>query len=186
MILTLIHSALAGSYPDPRDPHVQATVDVMDDGVIRRTGAGFHVGFDMTGPNPGLAARFDFGHRVSVEGVVFGAAPTADRLQWTGGGSIGVDLAPMRLQLGTQGTLDLRMGVGARATGGGGGSLTGGGLDLGGWGSGVLQYSPDGSWSFYGGLMALETTPRGVPTGPGTGPVPIEIVPNAGVRFRIE
>lgn len=183
MLLSLLVTALAASFPDDGVPHAEATVDVVDDGAARRVAGAMHVGFDLTGPSPGLAARFDFGHRVSVEGLVFAGAPGPERLSWTGGGSIGLHVAPVRVHLGTRGTLDLKLGVGARATAAGGGSMTGGGFDLGGWGSGLLELAPDGTWSLYGGLLAVD--PRGVDPAVNAGPGPV-ILPTAGVRFKLD
>ncbi|MCB9673613.1 MAG: hypothetical protein H6737_00770 [Alphaproteobacteria bacterium] len=164
---------LAAAFAD--GPTVTATLDTEEVDGRKNLDTALHVGLDLRGLDPGLSGRFDLGHRVSVEGVVFAGIPTADRLKWTGGATLGLEVAPLRIQLGTHGSLDFRIGAGGMVKGATMASVEGAGLDLSEWAAGTLVLSPNGAWSFYGGLMASDMV-SGQPT----------VEPKAGVRFKLD
>lgn len=169
----MLYSLIAAAFGQSPST-ASAVVDVTNDGQNRKVDTAFHVGLDVTGSNPGIAGRFDMGHRLSVEGIVSaGVVPQAQALKWTGGASIGIHVAPIRVKLGTQASVDLRLGAGLKALSTGVAEFEGPGWDLGSWASGTLNVSPDGTWSLYGGAVAqdLDTAPT--------------VVPEAGVRFKI-
>lgn len=167
MLFSLIASAFAADTP-------VATVQVRSDGDKREIDAAFNLGFELQGVDPGISARFDIGQRMTVAGVVSAGLPLADQIQWTGGASLGLEVAPIRVQLGSTGSLDFRVGVGGKATGAGGLSVEGGGFDLVEWAAGTLLLSPNGKWALYGGVVAEDVLDDEV-----------EILPRTGVSFRL-
>ncbi|MEZ4323351.1 MAG: hypothetical protein R3F61_38155 [Myxococcota bacterium] len=170
MILSLLAAAFADG------PTAQATYDSEIVDGRRNVDTAFHVGLDMRGIDPGFGARLDLGHRVSVEGVVMAGLPTADRVKWTGGASLGLELAPLHVQIGTHGALDFRVGVGGTLTGNATAKANGGGFDLAEWAAGTLHISPNGTWSFYGGVLASDVVSGD----------PVQVMPRTGVRFRLD
>ncbi|MCA9569360.1 MAG: hypothetical protein KC656_16045 [Myxococcales bacterium] len=169
MLLSLLQAALANT------PLVSGAYDVTTVDGRTHVDTGVHVGLDLMGYKPGFGARFDIAHRVAVEGRVVAGVPVAEGLKWTGGGTLGVHLAPLRLELGAGGGLDLRVGVGARLTTTGGGELTGTPWSLGSWLSSTVEVSPDGRWTLFGGAVAQDAL-EGRP----------HIEPTAGVRVRLD
>lgn len=175
----MIYSLIAAAFG--QTPTTTATVDIERDGDRRKIDTAVHVGLNLTGTDPGVTGRFDFGHRVSVEGVVFGAVPTADALKWTGGASIGIQVAPLRLRLGTHGSVDLRLGAGLKAKGNGLVQLEGPGWDLGSWASGTLHVSPDGTWSLYGGGCGRRSRSRSRRSARSRGALQAPLMPSKGI-----
>jgi len=169
MILSLLTYAFAGG------PAATATFESETIGDRKNVDGAVHLGLDLRGINPGLGARFDLGHRVSVDGIVFAGAPTADRVQWTGGVSLGFEIAAVKIQLGTHGSLDFGLGLGGMLTGSGLAKLEGGPFDVAEWASGTLQISPNGMWSVYAGVLGSDFSSTDA-----------EVVPTAGVRFRLD
>lgn len=169
MLLSLLNLALASA------PTFTSSTDVHTDRGRQRIDTDLHIGLDLTGWQPGLGARFDIGHRFSVEGKVYGGIPMADELSWTGGSSVGLHVAPLHVELGAGGELDLSLGVGARAGGRLGGDLQGAPWDLDGWLSTTLEVSPDGRWTLFGGLLATDLTEQR-PT----------LLPTAGLRVKLD
>lgn len=168
MISSLLAIAFGAETPD-----ATGSIEIGN----RSSAGAFHVGFDWVGASPGVGARLDLGHRVAVEaGGTFGLP---DAMRWSGGASIGLSVAPIRVQLATRGSLDLRVGAGVSGRFGGGGTWMGGGLDLGRWASAALSLSPDGAWSVQTGIVAVDQ-------GGAFGEPKIEVVPSAGVRFRLD
>lgn len=156
------------------DTAADAVLDVVQEGERRTIDAAAHLGVDLSGLRPGLSGRLDLGHRVAVDGVVYTGVPIAEGMKWTGGASLGLSLAPVKIHFGSRGTVDLRVGVGGRAQTTTGMSLQLGDLDWSAWTSGTLEISPDGRWTFYGGLLAdqLEEKPT--------------LAPMGGVRVRLD
>lgn len=156
------------------DTATDAVIGVVEEGERRTVRAAAHLGVDLSGLRPGLTGRLDLGQRVAVDGVVYTGVPIADGMKWTGGASLGLSLAPIKVRLGSKGSVDLRVGVGGRAQTTTGMTVSLGGLDWSAWTSGTFELSPDGRWTFYGGLLAdqLEDEPALQPTG--------------GVRVRLD
>jgi hypothetical protein len=160
------------------DADVSGTYILQRDGDRRKASGALHLGMELRGVDPGVAARFDLGQRVSVEGSVFAGIPRAESLKWTGGASLGLELAPMRLQLGSKGSLDFRVGAGGVFTSKSHVHLEAGGFEWSEWVAGTLQLSPNGSWSIYAGLLATDVVPA-------TGDAPT-LQPRTGVRFKLD
>jgi hypothetical protein len=162
MLTTLLSVALANS-------PLSATWSVEEDGEHARVASSVHLGLDLTGWRPGLGARLDLGQRVAVEGRVSGGLPLADGLSWTGGGRLGVVVAPIEVELGSSGSLAVHLGTGLQAETKIGGNARGP-WTLGGWLSSTLELSPDGRWTLFGGIVADDEG---------------DVVPTAGVRVRL-
>ena len=156
------------------DHAADAVLAAVDEGERRTVRAAAHMGVDLSGLRPGLSGRLDLGHRVALDGVVYTGVPIAQGMKWTGGASLGFSLAPVKVRLGSKGSLDFRVGVGGRAQTTTGLSVSLGSLDWSAWTTGTFELSPDGRWTFYGGLLAdqLEEKPTLAPTG--------------GVRVRLD
>lgn len=156
------------------DSTADAVMDVVQEGNRRTLNAAAHLGLDMSGMRPGVGARLDIGHRVGVDGTVYAGLPMAEGLKWTGGASVGLSFAPVRVQLGHKGSVDLRLGVGGRMQSISGVQVSVAGLDWSAWASGTVELSPDGRWTVYGGLLADQLESRAV------------LAPTGGVRLRID
>ena len=171
-------AASASDGDGPVDTSFSGTYTLETEGAQRKAAGAFHLGMELRGIDPGVSARFDLGQRVSVEGSVFAGVPQADGFRWTGGASIGLELAPVRFQIGTKGSLDFRLGAGGVFTTKGNVQLEGPGINWAEWAAGTLQLSPNGTWSIYAGLLATDVVPAA-----GEGPT---LQPRTGVRFKID
>ena len=169
MILSLLTYAFAGG------PTATASFESETVGDRRNVDGAVHLGLDLRGINPGLGARLDLGHRVSVDGIVFAGAPKVDRAQWTGGVSLGFEIAAIKIQLGTHGSVDFGLGLGGMLTGSGLAKLEGGPFDFTEWASGTVELSPNGMWSIYGGVVGSDFSSSNT-----------ELRPTAGLRFRLD
>ncbi len=168
-----------GSQVDGDGPiDVAGTYTIERDGDRRKAAGALHLGMELRGVDPGVAARFDLGQRVSVEGSVFAGVPRADGLKWTGGATLGLEFAPLSVQIGTKGTLDFRVGAGGVFSTKGNVQLEGAGFDWSEWAAGTLQLSPNGTWSIYAGLLATDVVPA-------AGDAPT-FAPRTGVRFKLD
>lgn len=151
-----------------------ALFDVVEEHGHRTVNSAAYVGLDLRGARPGVGARIDLGHRMSVDGSMVGAMPIAEGMKWLGGASLGFAVAPVKVHFGSKGSVDLRVGVGGSVQSSAGMKVSVGSLDWSAYTSATLEVSPDGRWTVYGGLLAdqLESAPTVVPLG--------------GVRLRLE
>ena len=151
-----------------------AVFDVVEAQGRRTADSAAYLGLELRGTRPGVGAKVDVGHRISVDGTVFGGLPIADGLKWLGGASLGFSVAPVKVHFGSKGSVDLRVGVGGSVQSTAGLKVSMGDLDWSAYTSATVDVSPDGRWTVYGGLLAdqLESAPT--------------LAPMAGVRLRLD
>lgn len=169
MLFSLLSAALAST------PVLSGSYTVHEEAGRTRVHTGVQLGLDLTGYRPGVGATLDLGHRVAVEGKVVAGLPLADGLHWSGSSRLGLQLAPFELSLGASGDLALSMGAGLKLDGTLAGDVGGEPWTFGSWFSSVLELSPDGRWTAFGGVVAED------PFGERA-----RVEPNLGVRVRLD